>query len=236
MSDSADLELTSKEFALSNGKLRVTVERLPMACKIDLVTNLDVRPRSVRSMHSLLPHQRPLPRLQGCILHWGCTADMHGRGWAVAPPCMHPAGTVVIDKSAAQTPFAADGEGSFRIRLNLDAVAASVTSPFALVFVIKRGANEWLKDGRSDFFIQLLRPPASALEVRRKRPSQPSDRCVREHAAPAPTASNSPHTTEHPHAAEYDPRTAHLRSACRPPGVFASAMSTSPSPAMRQIS
>ena len=212
MSDSADLELTSKEFALSNGKLRVTVERLPMACKIDLVTNLDVRPRSVRSMHSLLPHPRPLPRLQGCILHWGCTADMHGRGWAVAPPCMHPAGTVVIDKSAAQTPFADDGEGSFRIRLNLDAVAASVTSPFALVFVVKRGANEWLKDGRSDFFIQLLRPPASALEVRRKRPSQPSDRCVREHAAPAPTASNSPHTTEHPHAA---------RSACRPPGVFA---------------
>jgi hypothetical protein len=93
---------------------------------------------------------------------------------------MHPTGTVVIDKCAAQTPFTADGAGSFHVHLTLDAAAASVASPFALVFVIKRGANEWLKDGRSDFFVRLLRPPPSALEVRRKRASNPSDRYGRE--------------------------------------------------------
>jgi alpha-glucan,water dikinase len=82
------------------------------------------------------------------ILHWGVA--MHSRyEWTLPPASLWPAGTILFEKSAAQTPFVLD-MGLNRLRLEIKEECA----PLGIPFVLKQpDAGRWLKNRGQNFYI-----------------------------------------------------------------------------------
>ena len=82
------------------------------------------------------------------ILHWGTSYTSHYE-WVLPPSSMYPAGTVLFQNTAAQTPFA-DNDGIRRLILEIDEKEA----PAGILFVLKqRDTGRWIKEKGQNFFI-----------------------------------------------------------------------------------
>jgi len=82
------------------------------------------------------------------ILHWG-VALRSRREWSPPPPALRPLGTVMVQESAAQTPFTVH-DGTQRLVLDIDEPDA----PAGIVFVLKqRDTGQWLKEQGRNFYV-----------------------------------------------------------------------------------
>ncbi len=84
------------------------------------------------------------------ILHWG-VALRSPRDWNPPPAAVFPPGTVLIQETAAQTPFVTL-DGTHRLELAFDQSEA----PLGLVFVLKQAdTGHWLKEKGGNFFVPI---------------------------------------------------------------------------------
>ncbi len=86
------------------------------------------------------------------VLHWGVSNNsLHE--WVLPPSSMHPAGTVVFQNTAAQTPFA-DTDGTGRLVLEIDEKEA----PADILFVLKQSdTGRWIKNKGLNFIVPAAR-------------------------------------------------------------------------------
>lgn len=90
------------------------------------------------------------------ILHWGVAKRSHHE-WLLPPSSMHPAGTTVFKKKAAQTPFVDDG-----LCRQLHLEISEQEAPIGISFVLKQtDTGRWLKDRGRNFHVRLAVPPKS---------------------------------------------------------------------------
>ncbi len=96
------------------------------------------------------------------VFHWGVSRQTPHE-WLLPSDPIQPAGTVVFEKSAAQTPFVScDGLNRLRLEFNKEDV------PIGIPFVLKQpDTARWLKDHGHNFYIPVVslsrekRPPFS---------------------------------------------------------------------------
>ncbi len=95
-----------------------------------------------------------LTDIQGpLILHWGAAYNSRHE-WVLPPSSMHPAGTIVFQNSAAQTPFS-DNDGIRRLILEVPGKEA----PTGILFVLKQSdTGRWIKEKGQNFFIPVTVP------------------------------------------------------------------------------
>ncbi len=90
-------------------------------------------------------------------LHWGVAKRFRDQ-WTLPPSSLLPAGTVIFQDKAAETPFLDEG-GRRKIHL----LMRGKNAPMGIAFVLRQGlTGRWLKDDGRDFYIPVVIPPEYA--------------------------------------------------------------------------
>ena len=119
--------------------------------------------------HVILTAQTSSP----LILHWG-VALRSRREWSPPPPALLPPGTVLIQETAAQTPFLTH-DGTQRLELTIDEPEA----PSGIVFVLKRAdTGQWLKERGGNFYVPVTEIQESAPVLGNARLAQLADEII----------------------------------------------------------
>jgi alpha-glucan, water dikinase len=112
-------------------------------------------------------------------LHWGVTMRSRHE-WNLPPAVMFPPGTIVVQETAAQTPFSGNAAAS-RLLLEIDEHEA----PLGMVFVLKQvDTGRWLKDRGGNFYVPILGIRESTVTLKEAELTRLADEIIEREMSP----------------------------------------------------